>query len=261
MVLVAQVTGRVGRCRGLFVFKASTLISLLVGFVSTTWALDPSVTTPSPTKGKFFSTLVYGHLKSTQDFDTRGEVDLKTHGVGASFGFGITDRTIVALKGGSYSDPYVESQGNTWRGRVGYFYGLDLYHQIFPTTDFLKPGVMAEVGAVSIRVPLDRLETTGATSLIDQRMSGVEYHGSLLLVWKWSALSPYLGPRVFGSSVKWHNNQPGAAGLASITGHAKGNISMVAGSSVRLTPELRLILEGRILNETVVTVGLHYAAL
>jgi len=235
-------------------------LGLLLGGVSANvFARDIAVFTQPIQKGKFASSLLYGHIKSTEDFDGRGQVDFKSHTVGARFGFGVTDRTAVAIQGGSYVNPQVDGQGSTWRSRSGYFYGIDLYNEVFPATE-LWPGLQAQLGVLGSQVPLDRLETASGITLIDQNMSGIEYHGALLAIWKWTRLAPYMGVRAFGSSVRWRNNQPGAAGLAQITGHADGNVSFVAGTSVRILNEVRLLVEGRFVNETVLSAGIQLSA-
>jgi predicted RNA binding protein YcfA (HicA-like mRNA interferase family) len=67
---------------------------------------------------------------------------------------------------------------------------------------------------------------------------------------------PYAGVRGFGSHVNWQDNQ---ANPGVITGHAHGNISLVAGLPVQITKDVRFEAEGRFVNETAVTAGFTIA--
>jgi hypothetical protein len=57
--------------------------------------------------------------------------------------------------------------------------------------------------------------------------------------------------------VTWQNNQadPGV-----IIGHAHGNVSLVAGLPVQISKDVRIVAEGRFVNETAVTVGFTVAS-
>ena len=211
-------------------------------------------------EGKFTSSLMYEHLKLQDDFDNRGRVDFNSDVVGASFSYGITDQIAVAVKGGNLIDPRVEAQGSAWESRAGYLYGIDLYNEVFPATPGWKPGIQLSGGVTGFQVPFDRLISGGTTTLIDQKESGVEFHGAVVATFKVGPTEPYAGVRGFGSSVNWQNNQLPSAGQPDhITGHAHGNISVVAGLPVQLTKDLRFNLEGRFVNETAVTAGFTIA--
>lgn len=232
---------------------------LLLGTgVALAQARDLLVGIPSPAVSALQTSLIGGRVKSTDDFDARGEVGSTTDAVGVRLTYGVTSRTSVSLQGGAAIDPEVEAQGSTWRGHSGFFYGVDLYHELFPTTEW-KPGLHVQGGVVGFQHALNRLESPeGDTTLVDQQMKGLEYHAAFLASWKWKRLYPYGGIRMFGSSVHWDNAQPGSSGPAEISGHATGNISVVLGCPVQLAPDWRLQAEGRWVNETAVSIGIHY---
>ncbi len=210
-------------------------------------------------KGRITSSLVYEHLKVEDDFETRGETVFKSHVVGALFSYGLTDTVSVALKGGSILEPRVEAQGDAWESRAGYLYGIDLYHEVFPSTP-LRPGVQLSGGVTGFLVPLDRadVDDSGMTP-VDQKMSGVEYHGSVVATYKWRMAEPYAGLRGFGNNVSWRDNSSGAS-PAKITGHAHGNLSVVVGLPLRLSQDLRVFVEGRFVSETALTAGITIAS-
>lgn len=165
----------------------------------------------------------------------------------------------MSVKAGSFIDPRVEAQGSAWESRAGYLYGADLYNEVFPATPGLRPGIQLSGGVSGFQVPLDRTNATtdGTWQTIDQKMSGVEYHGAVLATFKAWMTEPYAGVRGFGSKVTWQDNQadPGV-----ITGHAHGNISLVAGLPVQISKDVRVVAEGRFVNETAVTVGFTVAS-
>jgi len=235
---------------------------LYTGFILALWtsgseARDLGVLVLPVHRGKFTSNLLYENLKIQDDFDSRGRADFKSSVVGAQFTYGITDQVAIGIKGGSFVNPRVEAQGSAWESRAGFLYGVDLYNEVFPATPGLKPGVQLSGGATGIQVPLDRTHARGTWLPIDQVMSGVEYHGAVLATFKAGPAEPYAGVRGFGSHVSWQDNQ---ANPGVITGHAHGNISLVAGLPVQITKDIRFEAEGRFVNETAVTVGFTVAS-
>ncbi len=210
-------------------------------------------------EGKLTSSLLYEHLKVTDDFDTRGRADFKSNVAGASFSYGITDQVSVALKGGTFIDPRVEAQGNAWESRAGYFYGFDFYNEVFPSTPGLKPGIQLSGGVAGFQVPFDRFISGNVVTLIDQKQSGLEFHGAVIATFKVGPVLPYAGVRGFGSSINWQDNRPAAGQPDHITGHAHGNISLVVGMPVQISKDIRFQAEGRFVNETAVTVGFTIA--
>jgi hypothetical protein len=215
-------------------------------------------------QGKLTSSLLYEHLKGTDDFDSRGRGDFTANVSGAEFSYGITDQIAIAFKGGVLINPQEDVNGSQWQSRAGYIYGADLYNEVFPATPGWIPGVQLSAGATGFQVPLDRTNAPdpvnhpdGGWYTIDQLMSGVEYHGAVLATFKYGVLEPYGGVRAFGSTVHWQDNQ---ANPGVIKGHAHGNVSLVAGLPVQISKEVRLELEGRFVNETAVTVGFTIAS-
>lgn len=209
--------------------------------------------------GKVTSSLLYSHIRGDESFASRGEADFASDAVGAVFSVGINNQWAFAVKGAALIGPQEEAQGARWEGRAGYLYGLDVYNEVFPATGY-RPGVQFSAGMTGFQVPLDRLISGGAVTLIDQKMSGVDYHGAVLASLKINRFSPYGGVRVFGRSVDWHDNRPGAGAPANIVGHAHGNASVVVGVPIQLTPEIRFNAEGTFLNGTMLTAGLTMAA-
>ena len=213
-------------------------------------------------QGKWTSSLVYENLKFQDDFNTRGRADFKSQVAGAVFSYGLTDQIAIALKGGTLVDPRIEAQGSAWESRAGYLYGLDLYNEVFPATPGWRPGIQLSGGVTGFQVPFDRLITGNTVTLIDEKESGVEYHGSVLATFKAWIAEPYGGVRFFGSSVNWQNNQlpQSSSDPDHISGHAHGNISLVVGLPVQITKDVRLEAEGRFVNEPAVTVGFTIAS-
>jgi hypothetical protein len=207
-------------------------------------------------QGKLTSSLVYENFKIQDDFDTRGRVDFKANATGAIFSYGITDQIAVAVKGAALVDPEVDGQGSAWESRAGYLYGIDLYNEVFPATEF-RPGLQLSGGVTGFQVPLDRTNVGGTWQTIDQKMSGYEYHGAVVATYKVGPAEPYGGVRGFASSVNWQDNQayPGV-----IKGHAHGNVSLVVGLPVQISKDIRFVVEGRFVNETAVTVGFTVAS-
>jgi hypothetical protein len=223
-------------------------------------ARDFGVYIPSIHAGKLTSSVLYEYLKVNEDFDNRGRVDFKSHAAGAQFTYGINDKLALSLKGGLLIDPEEAAQGSRWTGHSGYLYGIDLYHEVFPATG-VWPGIQGSVGATGFQVPLTHLESGGTTTLIDQRMTGVDYHGSVLMVAKWQRFTPYAGVRLFGRSVTWRDNQSEAnGGPGHISGHAHGNASIVLGLPFRISDVLQFQAEAILVSETVLTAGLTIAA-
>ncbi len=233
--------------------------ALLLGLSSFVYARDLGVLVPPVHKGKVTSSVLYEYLKVREDFENRGKADFRSHVTGAQFTYGIDDRTSVSLKGGVLIDSQEEAQATRWQSRAGYLYGIDLYNEVFPATE-LRPGVQVSAGVSAFQVPFDRvISSTGSVSLVDQKLSGIDYHGSVLLTYKiWRAI-PYTGIRMFGRSVDWHDNQPAAGAPANIVGHAHGNVSIVVGVPIQLTSDIRFQAEGVFVNETMITAGLTFA--
>jgi len=229
-------------------------VAFLAGLVH---ARDLGVLVLPVHQGKFTSSLLYENLKIQDDFDTRGRVDFKSNVVGAQFSYGITDQIALGIKGGTFVNPQADAQGSQWESRAGYLYGIDLYNEVFPATPGYRPGIQLSAGVTGFQVPFDRTNVSGSWQTVDQLMSGVEYHGAVLATFKAGITEPYAGVRGFGSNVTWKDNQ--ANNPASITGHAHGNISLVAGLPVQITKDVRFEAEGRFVNETAVTVGFTVA--
>lgn len=222
-------------------------------------ARDFGVSVPSVQKGKFSSSLLYEHLKVRDDFDARGKSDYRSQVVGSQFSYGITELMGVSLKGGVLVDPEVTAQGTRWQGRAGYLYGFDLYNQIFPATG-VWPGVQVSGGVTGFYVPLNQtIDSAGAVTLIDQRMTGLDYHGSVLLSMKWGRAAPYGGLKVFQRSVDWHDNQPLPGQSANIDGDAHGNVSLVLGVPIRVTDTIQFQTEAVLVNQTAITAGFTVA--
>ena len=239
------------------------MVGVTIGVMSMTinvHARDLGVLVLPVHEGKFTSSLLYGHLKLQDDFDTRGRADFKSDVAGASFSYGITDQVAVAVKGGTLIDPRVEAQGNAWESRAGYLYGIDLYNEVFPATPGWMPGVQLSGGVTGFQVPFDRLISGNTVTLIDQKQSGVEFHGAVVATFKAGPVEPYAGLRGFGSSVTWRDNNPAPDMPDHITGHAHGNISLVAGMPIQISKDVRFNLEGRFVNETAITAGFTVAA-
>lgn len=209
-------------------------------------------------QGKFTSSLLYEHLKVREDFDSRGVADFRSHVVGSHFSYGLSDQIAVAIKGGVTVDHSEEAQGSRWEGRAGYLYGLDLINEVFPPTD-VKPGLQLSGGISNFQIPLNRIVSGSGVTLVDQKISGIEYHGALVATSRVGKGSPYMGVRVYGSKVHWRDNQPTASSPSKISGHSKGNYSLVVGVPVQLTPDLRFQAEGVFLNQTMLTAGFTLA--
>jgi hypothetical protein len=236
-------------------------MALTMAFMSkVVYARDLGVLVLPIHQGKFTSSLMYEHLKLQDDFDNRGRVDFKSSVVGASFSYGLTDQIAVAVKGGNLIDPRVETQGDAYESRAGYLYGIDLYNEVFPATPGWKPGIQLSGGVTGFQLPFDRFISGGTTTPIDQKESGLEFHGAVVATFKVGPTEPYAGVRGFGSSINWQDNSPAAGAPDHITGHAHGNISLVAGLPVQISKEVRFTVEGRFVNETAVTAGFTIAA-
>jgi len=227
---------------------------------STLWARDFGVLVLPIHQDKLTSSLLYEHLKVTDDFDTRGRADFSSNIVGAQFSYGLTDQVALAVKGGTLVDPKVDAQGSQWQSRAGYLYGIDLYNEIFPATPGWRPGLQLSGGVTGYQVPLDRTNVGGSWVAVDQKMAGVEYHGALLATFKAGPAEPYAGLRGYGSSTTWRDNQPLPGAPDAISGHAHGNLSIVAGLPVQLNKEVRFQVEGVFVTETLVTAGFTIAS-
>jgi hypothetical protein len=211
-------------------------------------------------QGGFTSSLLYEHMKINDDFDTRGRGDFTSSVSGAQFTYGITDQIAVSFKGGVLIDPQEDIQGSQWQSRAGYLYGTDLYNEVFPATPGWIPGLQVSAGVTGFQVPLDRSNASGTWQTIDQKMSGIEYHGAVLGTFRVGPAEPYAGLRGFGSSINWQDNQAVGSTPDHINGHAHGNVSIVVGLPFQIAKQVRLQLEGRFVNETAVTAGFTIAA-
>jgi hypothetical protein len=210
-------------------------------------------------QGKFTSTVMYESLKVHDDFDTRGRSDFKSNVTGAQVSYGVTDQIAVALKGGVFIDPEQDAQGNQWQSRAGYLYGIDLYNEVFPATG-LRPGVQLSGGVTGFQVPFDRVITPSGVSLIDQKLSGFDFHGAVIADLRCGRFSPYTGVRIFGRSVDWRDNRPVSGAPDNIHGTSHGNISIVLGLPVQLTQDVKFQVEGILVNETAITAGFTVAS-
>lgn len=196
----------------------------------------------------FEQQLFYTYEKHDLDFDTRGRVESRHNAAGASLAYNVADTIQIALHGGVLIDPTVRNSVSTWRGNSGYFYGLDVADHVFPQTG-VWPGVVVQAGIGSQTSFFNRQETAGSQALIDQKMRDLRYGGSAVATWKWKHLTPYFGPRVEGSDVKWSDNQA-AGSLSEIHGHLDKHVGIVMGCTLTLTQGLDIQLEGRALGET-----------
>jgi hypothetical protein len=212
------------------------------------------------TQGANFSfehRLFYNYEKHDLDFDTRGRVVSRSQAAGASVSYVVADTIQIAIDGGVLIDPQVSNSASTWRGRSGYFYGLEAVDHIFPATQ-RWPGVTAQLGVSSNVSSFDRQQLGGSQALIDQRMQDLQYGGSVVASWKLGPLTPYFGPRVTASDVKWVDNQPGSGSPSSIEGHLGKNIGIIAGCSFTIMQGFELQLEGRALGETSIKASIQW---
>jgi hypothetical protein len=240
--------------------KKAVLFAILF-LPSLVYARDIGFSVPSIHAGKFTSSVLYEHLKVREDFDTRGKADFRSDAVGSQFTYGVTDQLAVGVKGGVLVDPRVNAQGTEWQSRAGYLYGFDLYNEIFPATEYW-PGVHGSLGVTGFQVPLDRqLMSDGTGILIDQKMSGIDYHGSLVLSMRWKSVSPYAGVRLFGRSVNWRDDQSAVnGGPGNIVGHAHGNASVVVGLPIKISSQVQFQAEAILISETALSAGFTFAA-
>lgn len=223
-------------------------------------ARDFGVSVPTIHKGKFTSSVLYEHLKVREDFDARGGADFTSHVVGSQFTYGMTDQWAAGLKGGVLIDPEEEAQGTTWKGRAGYLFGFDLYNEIFPATG-VWPGVQVSGGVTGFHVPLNQtIDSAGTVTLVDQRITGLDYHGAVLLAMKWGRFAPYGGVKIFERAVDWHDNQPLAGQPANISGDSDGNASLVLGVPVRITESILFQVEAVLISQTAITAGFTIAS-
>jgi hypothetical protein len=216
-------------------------------------ARDFGVSAPTIHKGKFSSSLLYEYLKVEDDFDARGRADFKSDVVGSQFTYGITDQLAAGIKGGVLIDPQQEAQGATWKGRVGYLYGFDLHSEVFPATG-VWPGVMVSGGVTGFMTPFNSV--VGSTTTIDQRISGIEYHGSVVLGMKWGRFAPSGGLKIFERALTWRDNQPLAGQPASIDGDSHGNAALIVGLPIRITEAIQFNAEAVLVTQTAITAGI-----
>jgi hypothetical protein len=262
MVLIPQGTGRVGRRRGYFLDftrlkKIGVLAFPLWAGMAPLSAQDLPLYIDQGAKFTFEHRLFYNYEKHDLDFDTRGRVETQSQAAGASVSYILTDTIQLALDGGVLLDPQIKNSVSTWRGRSGYFYGLEVVDHIFPATQ-RWPGITAQLGVSSHVTSYDRQETAGAQALIDQRTQELRYGGSVAASWKLGPLTPYFGPRITASDVKWIDNQPGSGNPSSIEGHLANNIGIVAGCSFSILQGLELQVEGRALGETSIRASIQW---
>jgi hypothetical protein len=233
------------------------LFIVVVFFPAVVRAIDLGVSQVSIHDKALMSSLIYEHLKIEDNFDDRGRGFFHGDLVGARLAYGISDRWGIGIFGANVLDLREEAQGSRWKGDSGYSYGLDVYNDVFPATS-VWPGVQLSAGVSGFRLPFSQLVSPSGATLIDQHMSGVDVHGSVIASAKWNRLSPYFGLRAFARSVDWHDDQPASGSPASIHGKAQGNVSVVMGVPVQLTTNLRLELESILVNQTALSAGLTW---
>jgi len=238
--------------------KIGVLAFLMVGIGMTPLnAQDLPLYLDQGTKFSFEHRLFYNYEKHDLDFDTRGRVTSRSQAAGAAVSYVVADTVQIALDGGVLLDPEVSNSASTWRGRSGYFYGIEAVDHIFPATE-RWPGVTAQVGFSSHVSSFDEQQTGSSQALIDQRMRDLQYGGSVVASWKLGPLTPYFGPRVTASDVKWVDNQPAPGGPSSIEGHLDKNIGIVAGCTFSILQGLELQIEGRAVGETSIRASIQW---
>jgi len=200
-------------------------------------------------KSSFEQEFFYNHEKHDLDFDTRGRVESQHQAAGAALAYNVSETIQVALAGGALLDPQLKSDVSTWRGDSGYFYDLEVADHIFPPTENW-PGVLVQLGVGSQTSFFNREEVNGAQNLINQKMRDLRYGGAVVASWKWKVFTPYFGPRVSASDVKWSDNQATGGVPSSIEGHMNKNIGVVLGCTFTIMQGLDVQLEGRALGET-----------
>jgi hypothetical protein len=235
-----------------FIWTCAAIVAVAL-VPSLSLARDFGVSYPTIQKGKFSSSLLYSYIKVEDDFDARGRADFKSHVVGSQFAYGITDTMGVSVKGGALVDPEEEAQGATWKGSAGYLYGFDLYNEVFPATG-VWPGVMVSAGMTGFMAPFSSV--VGSSTPINQRISGIEYHGSVVLGMKWGRFSPYGGVKIFERSLTWRDNQPLAGQTASIDGDSHGNAALILGLPIRITEAIQFNVEAVLVTQTAITAGI-----
>jgi hypothetical protein len=264
MVLIPQGTGRVGRRRGLFLNftmlnKIGVLIVLLLGIsVMPLCAQDLPLFVNQGTEFSFEHRLFYNDEKQDLNFDTRGRLESRNQMAGASLSYVVAQTIQIGIDGGVLIDPEISNSASTYRGRSGYFYGLEVADHIFPATNEWKPGITAQLGISSHVSFFDRQQIGNTEPTIDQKMQDLQYGGSVVASWKLGPLTPYFGPRVTASDVKWVDNQPQSGSPSSIEGHLDKNIGIVAGCSFSIMQGLELQLEGRALGETSIRASIQW---
>jgi hypothetical protein len=210
-------------------------------------------------RGSFSHSLIYEHLKISDDFDTRGHTDFRAQVAGTQVTYGVSDRIAVAMKGGLLVEPEQRAQGSKWKSRAGYIYGIDLFNEVFPATSF-RPGIQLSAGISSFYVPLNQLTYPGGVTLIDQRLTGIDYHGSAVAAFRWKNLSPYCGLKANGQSLRWRDNRPASGGVDVVDGKARRNLSVVVGSPLQITRNFRVQFQGTFIGETSLNVGATLAS-
>jgi|GEM_PF-1885969 len=201
--------------------------------------------------------LFYNNEQHDLDFDTRGRVRSRHQAAGVSLGYSLTDTIQVALHGGTLVNPEVSNSVSTWRGHSGYFYGLEVADHIFPATEEW-PGILVQVGVGSQTSFFDRQQTAGDQAPIDQKMRDLRYGGSAVATWRFKSITPYFGPRVEGSDVKWSDNRAAAGSPSHVEGHLSKHVGVVAGCSFSIFQGLELQIEGRALGETSIRASVQW---
>jgi hypothetical protein len=205
----------------------------------------------------FSHSLFYSHDRLEYDFEPRGEIDFTADRAGAEVGYAITEQMHVSLNGGVILDPKLNSTTAEWRGRSGYFWGMQISDMIFPPTDF-RPGLYLQANALSDVSYFDRQVVNGAAATISQKLREWQYGGAVLGVWKWGRWSPYIGPQLRGSKTKWIDMSPAPGNPDEISGDLDKNLGLSFGCSVALTPSLKIQAQAQVLNGEMIAIGLNW---
>jgi DNA-binding transcriptional ArsR family regulator len=133
---------------GFFLLKynlKTASVLFCIGFLSS-YARASELTLGSipQTSAQWHTSVLYQQRKITDDFERRGKADFKANAVGFLVSYAVGDRSSVCFQGGSLIGVEQSSQGSTWRGRSGFFYGaafdndcswpLENFRQLFQTS-------------------------------------------------------------------------------------------------------------------------------
>jgi hypothetical protein len=256
MVLIPQGTGRVGRRRGFILIRLALLtrsrlwvLLLLGGGVIPLKAQDLPLFVNQGMKASFEQQFFYNHEKHDLDFDTRGRFESQHQAAGGSLSYTLTDTIQLALAGGALINPELKNSVLTYRGETGYFYDFEVADHVFPPTESW-PGILIQAGVGSQTSFFDRRDSGGTQMLISQKMTDLRYGGAVVASWKFKSVTPYFGPRLESSNVRWSDNQPSSGNPAHIEGHLDKKIGIVLGCTFTIVQGLDVQLEGRALGET-----------